>query len=580
MPVEQFSVAVATKSTAMPGGTAAERRAALRFFKQRGYVMAPKALEVVLSSYGELATPTSSLSEHLVLVGDALAQEHADGLVVTEQVANDAIGRMLRKLQSESIVDGDRLEVIDVFQLPQYQCPTAQSVPRVAPGAWINAPAEAKANVFRTRHHLILDRTLRNDRFSPAKGVSSSSDGFGLARKTQFLQLTPLDSLHATSEGEHLVLGMLSQFEDGVWFLEDLQASVRVDLRDVHTTAGLHTEGSFVIVQGRMRDNGDDDDPQPVLHATAMGTPPMESRSVSIRALGRQANIFGGNFDHGTEAAMQRLEEESTDTFLLMADVFLDKPSVMSGIRTVFRGYVDEDAVPSVIVLMGNFLSHQFGLYATDAGLLARKFAELGDLLVEELGSRLEQTTIVIVPGPADAGPGNVVPRPPMPKSLTAGLTTRMPPGRVRFATNPCRLRYLSQELVLVREDLLSKMVRHCAVRPDVESSSQMAEHMMKSIVDQGHLFPIPLTARPLLWAHDQALWLFPSPHVVVVADAVEACSFTYGETLGINPGSFGADSSFSVYVPATKTTTACTLNVDELQNPPEAILTDTSDVD
>jgi DNA polymerase epsilon subunit 2 len=34
----------------------------------------------------------------------------------------------------------------------------------------------------------------------------------------------------------------------------------------------------------------------------------------------------------------------------------------------------------------------------------------------------------------------------------------------VTFASNPCRLRYYTQEIVLFREDLLKKMQRHLVV--------------------------------------------------------------------------------------------------------------------
>lgn len=44
---------------------------------------------------------------------------------------------------------------------------------------------------------------------------------------------------------------------------------------------------------------------------------------------------------------------------------------------------------------------------------------------------------------------------------------------------------------------------------PDV--TSQLAE----SILNQGHLCPVPLTARPLIWELDYTMRLFPLPHLV-----------------------------------------------------------------
>jgi hypothetical protein len=107
-------------------------------------------------------------------------------------------------------------------------------------------------------------------------------------------------------------------------------------------------------------------------------------------------------------------------------------------------------------------------------------------------------------------------------------------------------------------------MIRHCAVRPDVTDSTFMAEHLIKTIVDQAHLCPLPLSSRPVLWAHDHTLWLLPTPHLIVVADKVDGYSFKYGEAIGLNPGSFGSDTSFSVYAPAVRSCQQCTLNPDE----------------
>ena len=45
-------------------------------------------------------------------------------------------------------------------------------------------------------------------------------------------QLTPVDALVAT-KGERYVLAMLSQHEEGRYFLEDLSGTVPIDLSDV-----------------------------------------------------------------------------------------------------------------------------------------------------------------------------------------------------------------------------------------------------------------------------------------------------------------------------------------------------------
>lgn len=122
------------------------------------------------------------------------------------------------------------------------------------------------------------------------------------------------------------------------------------------------------------------------------------------------------------------------------------------------------------------------------------------------------------------------------------------------------RLRFYSQEIVIFRENLVSKMRRHCLLPPlpgiDITAhvrlpprsqsfflGSVLADTFMKevtlipnatanlntrtrthiraraqlakTIVDQSYLCPLPLSVRPVYWAYDHALRLFPQPDVV-----------------------------------------------------------------
>ena len=70
----------------------------------------------------------------------------------------------------------------------------------------------------------------------------------------------------------------------------------------------------------------------------------------------------------------------------------------------------------------------------------------------------------MFVPGPGDPGITAALPRPGLRKSLVGRLPAVLP--RVTFASNPCRVRYKSQDLVFIREDLQSRMRRACVLPP------------------------------------------------------------------------------------------------------------------
>jgi DNA polymerase epsilon subunit 2 len=87
------------------------------------------------------------------------------------------------------------------------------------------------------------------------------------------------------------------------------------------------------------------------------------------------------------------------------------------------------------------------------------------------------------------------------------------------------------------------------------EEETPITEHLVKTIMDQGHLCPIPQAVRPVHWEYDNALRIYPLPDVVILADHYNQYDSCYEDTIAFNPGSFPADFSFVVYRPATRVT-------------------------
>lgn len=121
---------------------------------------------------------------------------------------------------------------------------------------------------------------------------------------------------------------------------------------------------------------------------------------------------------------------------------------------------------------------------------------------------RLAQNAqFVLVPGPSDPGAGSALPRPPIPNYFAEFLRQRVPGINLHLMTNPCRLRLYNQEVVIFREDILRKMQRHSLFPQDTGDGNQdVNEQIVKALLSQGHLCPLPLTARPINWQFDGAL--------------------------------------------------------------------------
>ena len=78
-------------------------------------------------------------------------------------------------------------------------------------------------------------------------------------------------------------------------------------------------------------------------------------------------------------------------------------------------------------------------------------------------------THFVLVPGPLDITMNSTLPRKPLLSTFTARLKAKIP--RIIFATNPCRIKFCDQEIVIFREDLMSRTLRNLvAVKPGVSN--------------------------------------------------------------------------------------------------------------
>ncbi|KAJ1833473.1 DNA-directed DNA polymerase epsilon, subunit B, partial [Coemansia sp. RSA 2703] len=157
----------------------------------------------------------------------------------------------------------------------------------------------------------------------------------------------------------------------------------------------------------------------------------------------------------------------------------------------------------------------------------------------------------VFVPGNNDPWGQGALPKPPIASYFTKRLGNRV--TNVTFTTNPCRIKYCTHEIVVFREDLL-KRIRRNSVLPPTEGT-EIVKHLVRTVIDQGHLCPLPQRIRPIYWAYDHAMRLYPIPDVLILADRFDSYSINYESCHCINPGSFSSgDFSFFMYFPVSRT--------------------------
>ena len=229
---------------------------------------------------------------------------------------------------------------------------------------------------------------------------------------------------------------------------------------------------------------------------------------------------------------------------VFLSDVWLDKPEVLTRLKTLFTGY--SAMPPTAFVLMGNFMHSSTESGPQRIKVFKDLLKNLADLL-SEFPALIQESKFILVPGPTDPGYANIYPRPAIPNVIAEELLTKIP--NAVLGTNPCRIQLYTQEIVVFREDIVSKMSRNCVYFPE---NGETSGHFARTILAQGHLAPLPLANCPVHWDFDRSMWLYPVPDLVVIGDKLD--HFTSEKINGctvVNPGSFAKnDFSFKTYVP------------------------------
>jgi len=440
--------------------------------------------------------------------------------------------------QNESEETSSLLLVLSAFKIPKfvYNIERKKYLPLESTGSMkMFGEAKDKAEMFRHRYYLLHQRTSRHSLFTPAilGGTSTSSQNK--------YQLQPIEYLlgMSTKLTNLVVLGMLTYLTEGKLYLEDPTGSVPVSLSDANFHGGLFTENCFVLGQGSFQDG--------IFHIEHLGMPPPEPAKVTRTYFGN-ANFFGGPSSSSLKnsAKLKLLEDQNPDAMMVvLSDVWLDQVRVFEKLRVLFAGYCE--VPPICFILMGNFLSGSQGSTSSSASL-RKLFRALGDM-IREFPNLIENSQFIFVPGPSDAGFSNILPRPALADYICEEFTQRVPNSI--FTTNPCRIQYGTQEIVVLREDILTKMCRNAIYFPQTDDIPQQ---FAKTLTSQGHLCPLPGEMCPVYWPYDHALYLYPLPDVVIVGDRFGGFTAEHMECTVFNPGPFARNNfNFKVFIPSSR---------------------------
>jgi len=465
------------------------------------------------------------------------------GNIVTSALLEDVVADFRRDAKD---VSDDAVQLLDAFHMPRLDFDRMRKnfslVPSGKEERTLYGEAVAKVDMFNQRYALIQQRILRQDIFQPK--LVTNRLGRSAQNNGGTHTITPVESLLGRS-GRRFLLGMIVQVEEGKYYLEDHTAQVPLNFSEASLlTDGFVTENSVVLIEGEAIDG--------ILHVHNMGSPIVENRLDSIKAIGLQNsdvfNSIGSLFEY-EKLREQEIEHGEDGMFVVLSDVYLDSPAVIEKIERMLEGYSDFSPLP-IFVFMGNFTSKPLSSASEGTKAMISYFEDLANVICK-FPNVANEGRFVFIPGPNDPGITGVLPRGPIPNYFTSALRSKV--KNVMLASNPCRMRFFTKEIVFFRDNLVSKMRRSCLIEPRQDSNGQLSSHAIKTVLDQGHLSPLPLSTSPIYWQHDHALRLYPFPDALICGDRVEQYYETYEECDAINPGPFSNGFNFVVYCPVAE---------------------------
>jgi DNA polymerase epsilon subunit 2 len=508
------------------------RKRIISNFKLQGLSLKAEASSYLIDTLSPYAY-SKDLEEIIERIIEAVQQQPLTSAVLPRDVVEKAVDECNEASDTET---DKAFIVIDAFSVPSFKYfPDKRKFFPNKSEKNLHGEASDVSELWKNRYTIVHQATLRHELFAISSSIIPSKN------KTSTFQLKTVEYLLSTSGSamKVLVLGMVVQLKEGKYHLEDTTGTVEIDLTETQFQTGLFVENCLVLAEGVYNDG--------IFSVLAMGFPPPEPSDRSRMHLGN-VNFFGGPFQTCAKLSvkLQAMEEQHAHSmFVCLSDMFLDDDKVLARLHTLFTGYASSP--PVAFIFMGNFSSAPYGSMRNSK--MVESFKVLGDMIAK-FPTLVLNSQFLFIPGPSDPGPGNILPRPPLPSVITRGLADQVPSAV--FCTNPCRIQFCTQEVVVFREDLMNKMCRNYIKPP--KSSINMSEHLVKTLLSQAHLCPLPLHVRPVYWQHDHALQLYPLPDVIILGDY--STPFTVKEVgcVVTNVGSFPRNGyEFKVYLPGAR---------------------------
>lgn len=527
----------------------------------------------------------------------------------------------------------------------------------------ILALASSRTNLFLARYHIALASIQRQETFQVPTFLGRLI-GTG-KRETNSQSISMIKNMLGREGQVFILFGLISKGSNGKYWIQDSSGSIELNIEShaIPAQGSYYVPGSLCICDGiYSRDK---------FIVTTIGTPTCELRKVSRSAYGyldfmglyspESSKKSTGPIRVDRSLEKKLIDQEKTHLqdhklYILGCNIFLDKLATLDALRKLFaRLQADirlNSIVPVCIVFPGSFISSPFQVNGSSSSYKDCLDSLTG--IIQEFPSLLSSTesnvTFLFVPGDNDpwastfsSGASPAWPTKPIPLLFTNRLRRAVPGAE--FSTNPTRIAYMSQEIVVVRDDIGARFRRNQIIFPelerrkagvyedDIEEVTELdedeeidrimnemeneakrkergldddksdlenivhdltideqsaklatrnkkvqnmlkdsnrpeqeklhvdpfvaeARKLVKTILDQNHLSPFPVSVRPVAWDYDYTLSLSPAPTAMILADPTSPpFKVAYQGCHVINPGLLLHDGQIHwvEYTPSTR---------------------------
>lgn len=461
---------------------------------------------------------------------------------------------------------------------------------------------------YMLRLDVLRDRIYRNNIFSKMK-YDNSTKSKETNQTHQPKYISYVKNLLGRNEQRFVLFGLVTLNSYGVWQLQDDSDKIELVLKQcIFPEDTYFVSGNFLIVDGFYSSAGK-------FHVLSMAHPPAEDRATTIDAFG---NIdFNWDFSKNgkIDLTMQSLTQKEIKhhpdhkIIVLGGDLYLDDLKTVTKLKKVLQEIELElgnniqsqdggDTLQNLydrtisIVFNGPFVSKPLTVtegtsvnQVTSSGLYKASFDNLATLL-ESFKLICEHCKLVFVPGDEDPWMSMVTknsnavwPKMKIPQLFGSRLE-RVAKDFV-WASNPCRMNYLSHDIAIVKDEIGESLRRNdfsymCELnKQEIEiatgNSNEQVDQFQgelslmngkdlaidkllskenpdllkfkkisKTICDQGILSPFSSNVRRILPNYWPLLTLLPLPHCLVMCDSTSPnLSTMYKGCLVCNVGKF-----------------------------------------